>query len=298
MTLPPCQPTIDESGRELVQHGPARFPIACYHDDLAREPVPWHWHTELEALVISEGEAVVAAGTRRFTIRQGEGILINSGVLHAAWNHGRPDCRIHSAVFHPRLVGGREDSVFWTDYLQPLLGNKERECVLFDGSEAWSREAVQAIEAAWKNCAEQPPGYEFWTREALSRLIFLLSGHQLSAQPPRSGKSLREEGRVKLMLKYIHSHYASELNTSAIAHSAMVSESECLRCFRSVIGIPPIQYVMQYRVQKAAELLSASDLSIAEIGARCGFQDASYFAKIFHALKGLSPSGYRKKEGR
>ncbi len=54
MALSLCRTTVDDSAREL-KHGTAAFPIACYHDDLQTEPVPWHWHEELEVLVVSEG---------------------------------------------------------------------------------------------------------------------------------------------------------------------------------------------------------------------------------------------------
>lgn len=296
MALAPCGTKTDEQGRELAQHGSAQFPVACYHDDLTRESVPWHWHPELEAFVISEGAAVVAVGSARFTLGQGEGIFINASVLHAVWPHGRSRCRLYSVVFHPRLVGGSPDSVFWFKYLQPLLGGEGRECVRFDGTESWHGQAVQAMEAAWKSCADELRGYEFRTREELSRLIFLLSQHQPPVPPAKSGKVLRDEGRVKLMLEYVHQHYGSQLTAAAIARAAAVSESECLRCFRSIIGLTPIQYVTQYRVQKAAELLSASALTIAEVGAKCGFQDASYFTKTFHALKGCTPSVYRGRD--
>lgn len=295
MALALCCTKTDLRGRELAQHGSLQFPIACYRDDLAQGPVPWHWHTELEVLVVAKGLAVAAVGKRRFLLGPGEGVFINSEVLHAVWDREESGCRLHSAVFHPRLVGGGQDSVFWSDYLQPLLENENQECSLFDGSAPWHREAVQAIESAWTGCAEEPAGYEFEVRGALSRLIFLLSRHRPAPQACRPGKAAREEERVKRMLEYIHQRYASELTTAAIASSALISESECLRCFRRVIGLSPIQYVMRYRVQKAAELLSASALSVSEAGARCGFQDASYFAKTFRALKGCTPSQYRKK---
>lgn len=296
MAITPCGGALtDGRGLELARHGSAQFPATCYLDNLERDPVPWHWHTELEVLAVAEGAAVVAAGTGRFTLSQGHGIFINSGVLHAAWDPERTGCRIHSAVFHPRLVGGGEESVFWTEYLRPLLEDKGRPYVLLDPAEPWRREALQSIEAAWRACAEEPPGYEFWTREALSRLVFLLSGHPSGLASSRSERSQREAGRVKVMLEYIHGHYGGELTTAAIARSAMVSQSECLRCFRAVIGQSPIRYAQRYRVQKAAELLSASALSVSEIGARCGFSDASYFAKTFRALKGCSPSSYRKE---
>lgn len=294
MALTPCGAQTDAQGLELARHGSAQFPAACYLDNVTRNPVPWHWHTELEALAVAEGTAVVAAGTGRFTLRQGQGMFINSGVLHAAWSPEPSGCRLHSAVFHPRLVGGGEESVFWTDYLRPLLEDKGCPCILLDPAEPWQREALQALAAAWQACAEEPPGYVFWTREALSRLVFLLSSRPTGQARPRSERSQREAGRVKVMLEYIHGHYDGEVDTASIARSAMVSQSECLRCFRAVIGQAPIQYVLNYRIQKAAELLSASSLSVAEIGARCGFPDASYFAKTFRSRKGCSPSAYRK----
>ena len=62
MALAPCQTAVDSSGRELVEHGTTGLPVACYHDDLGRRDVPWHWHDELEAAVVTEGCAVVSAG--------------------------------------------------------------------------------------------------------------------------------------------------------------------------------------------------------------------------------------------
>ena len=55
MALSLCRTTVDDSARELMEHGTAAFPIACYHDDLQAEPVPWHWHEELELIYVQKG---------------------------------------------------------------------------------------------------------------------------------------------------------------------------------------------------------------------------------------------------
>ena len=96
------------------------------------------------------------------------------------------------------------------------------------------------------------------------------------------------------MLQYIQDHCEEEITVSGIAKSAAVSTSECLRCFHSTIGATPIQYVLQYRIQMAAGLLTETDRKIADIGMQCGFQDLSYFARMFRRLKGYTPSEYRK----
>ena len=85
------------------------------------------------------------------------------------------------------------------------------------------------------------------------------------------------------------------LTLEEIARAGMVSKSECLRCFRNVIGPTPIQYLNQYRIQRAAELLVTTDCKITEIGGLCGFQEMGWFAKTFRKLKGCTPSEYRRR---
>lgn len=295
MVFTACGLEMNQQRQERVQYGTRLFPIACYQEDLAREPVPWHWHPDLEIGVILRGTAVITAGTERLTVRQGEGFFINAEVLHALRSQDQSVCLLHSAVFHPRLVGGSVDSIFWQNYIQPLVADSARQSICFDGSEPWHAQAISAIEEAWKSCVEEPPGYDLQAREALSRLAFHLSRNRPAGGRAPTKKALRDEERIKLMLRFIQENYASELNTAAIAASAAISQSECLRCFRGTIGAAPIQYLKQFRVQKAAELLAATEEDVAEIGARCGFQDASYFSKTFRELKGDTPTAYRQE---
>ena len=101
------------------------------------------------------------------------------------------------------------------------------------------------------------------------------------------------------MLSCIHSHYGSELSTAAIAASASVSESECLRCFRSTIGTTPIQYLKQYRIQQAAHLLKETPEKVSEIASRCGFSDGQYFSKVFKKTLEITPIEYiRSRNGK
>ena len=267
--------------------------MACYDDELARETVPWHWHDELEAFVVIKGTALAAADTEKRLLRQGEGLFINAGVLHGVWAAEGTDCRLHSVVFHPRLVGGGMDSVFWQDYIRPLLEDTAPRSVGLDNSASWHGEAAAAIESAWHSCAAEALGYEFQVRGALSRVVVLLRGHCPARQCQPSEKDLRNGKRIKTMLRYVQEHYTGELTAGQIAASALISESECLRCFQSTIGLPPMRYVKQLRLQRAAELLTATEWPAAEIGAQCGFSDASYFTKSFREWKGCTPGDYR-----
>lgn len=295
MALSPCGTITDKSGKELVNHGTTAFPIGCYHDDLQRQYVPWHWHGELEAAIVTEGEAMVAADSERFYVKQGDAFFVNTGVLHGCWNVDDTSCRFHSIVFHPRLVGGSVDCVIWQNYLQPVLEDASFKSIHLDHRIDWQKEAIDAVEEAWSNCVNEPPGYEFQVRNALSRLIYLVAAHKNNIVKPLSAKTLRDGTRIKLMLEYIQRHFYEDITIDKIAQCADISESECLRCFKKTIGTTPIQYLKSFRIQKAAELLENTDEKIVDIGIQCGFQDMSYFSKSFRKVWGDTPSEYRKR---
>lgn len=295
MALSECIVEVDDLGRELLQHGTADFPIACYHDDLRAACVPWHWHEELEAAVITQGSCVVTAGTEKYVLRAGDGFFVNTGILHGCWDTDQTGCRFHSLVFHPRLVGGSGDSVFYRKYLMPVLQNHALEGLCLRREEPWQKEILQRIEDAWQFCAREEPGYEFRVRNALSELTLGLAVHLPEQEKHSGGKVLRDGQRIKTMLRFIHDHYASELDTASIAASAAISESECLRCFHSAIGTTPIRYLRQYRIRMAEQLLSATQLRIADVSAGCGFPDVSYFTKTFREMKGCTPSDFRRQ---
>ncbi len=63
------------------------------------------------------------------------------------------------------------------------------------------------------------------------------------------------------------------------------------------MSISPIQYLREYRLQKAAELLLVTDDKIKTIALNCGFNDMSYFTKSFKEFKGMLPGDYRKITG-
>lgn len=182
MALSVCRTVIDDFARELLKHGTAAFPIACYHDDLQTEPVPWHWHEELEVLVVSEGTILATAAGEKYRLEKGEGLFINAGVLHGDWPLNAGPCRLHSMVFHPRLVGGSPDSVFWQKYLQPLLTDPSRPCAVLRPGVEWQREAMNQMERAFRAVVNEQPGYEFKARAALSEMLFQLVGHAPAVQ--------------------------------------------------------------------------------------------------------------------
>lgn len=293
MDFPTCDISTTANGRELTTHGTEGFPSGFYLSDLYLHPLPWHWHDEIELLILTKGTVRFKTLSSEFILKEGDGLFFNSGVLHAAWDNDENEMVIHSIVFHPRLIGGYEGSIYWDKYLNPLLTDPSLKSIHFSKNISWQKEILNLIEESWQAGFYEKKEYEFNVRANLSHIIALLLSKNNSVQLPLSEKQLRDNHRMKSMLQYIEAHLSDSIEITEIAQAALISVSECLRCFKHSIGTTPIQYVKQLRIQKAAELLSFTELTITEVAVACGFQEMSYFSKTFRQTHGCTPSEFR-----
>lgn len=83
----------------------------------------------------------------------------------------------------------------------------------------------------------------------------------------------------------------------ALARHCHTSPRTLLRRFTAVLGVSPVQYVQQQRVERAKALLETTKLSVEDIAGRCGYQDASTLHKVFRQWAGLTPREYRARFG-
>jgi AraC-like DNA-binding protein len=102
------------------------------------------------------------------------------------------------------------------------------------------------------------------------------------------------EERVKEIQAYIHEHYANKITADGIARHLDVSRGECFRCFKKHMGKSLVEYINEVRLHKAAGLLKETEMSAIDISLECGFENASYFGKIFKELYSQAPAQYRK----
>ena len=96
------------------------------------------------------------------------------------------------------------------------------------------------------------------------------------------------------VLNYIDDHFAQDFPMTALAELAGVSSQHLCRIFKETMHMRPTEYLTYRRLGEAKHLLRHTCLSIAEIGAKCGFPDPGYFSTVFKRYEGMSPAEYRK----
>jgi transcriptional regulator GlxA family with amidase domain len=109
----------------------------------------------------------------------------------------------------------------------------------------------------------------------------------------------REQPRTdgKIMMKRAEGRRSQEcLRTlRSLAKKAHRSRSRLVRAFDATIGMSPMAFLRQMRVERMAGLLATTDLSIAEAARTVGWTDPLYASRCLHAAYGLSPIEYRRR---
>ena len=284
---------VDESGRELLEYGTEDFPIAFFDDDLTEISVPYHWHDELEIVIITEGTVRVRIAGTEFPLKSGEGYFSNSGILHAETLTSAAGHQ-HALVFSPRIISQKDDLV-WKTYITPVFRNPEIPFLRLRSSVPWQREILALAETAWDQGAYERKDYPLGVRSNLSKAFSIIVNNisEIENEAHYTNAFQRDELRIKKILVFIEKNYGKTLTTEEIAGSANISESTCLRLFSTVLGTTPIRYIMKFRLQKALEDLRKGDgRTVTEIAHSSGFSDASYFNRCFRKEYGTAPLQY------
>lgn len=120
----------------------------------------------------------------------------------------------------------------------------------------------------------------------------LYYGHAKLNDVKEEDSSLNQE-RIKPVLDYIEENFSYEVTLAELAALIPMSEGQFCRVFRQTMNRTPMQYIMRYRVMQSCHLLTETNKKIAEIANLSGFNNISYYNKVFLSIVGCTPKQYR-----
>jgi len=100
---------------------------------------------------------------------------------------------------------------------------------------------------------------------------------------------------IQRAIDYMRERYAEPISVRDVAGMLYLNTSYFCRAFKQVTGRTFGEYLTELRMEKALELLHASDLSIAAVAREVGYRDANYFSRVFTRIMGKTPSRYRQE---
>lgn len=100
---------------------------------------------------------------------------------------------------------------------------------------------------------------------------------------------------IKEALNFIEQNFQNNITIEDIASVCGINRSYFGKIFRNSIGRSPQEFLMNYRMTKATELLKLTSLSIAEIGSAVGYENQLHFSRAFKTIYGVSPREWRNQ---
>ncbi len=282
---------------EKKHHNTLDFPAAYYFVDSAHPQyhMSTHWHREWELIRIKQGTLTLHADHTEIVGHAGDFFLIRDGMLHGAVPE---NCVYECLLFDFNSL--LRSSELIQKYLRPIYRLELLPELLYPANAYPELHAMVAelMDAnAVKIAVPEASDYrDLITYSGLNHLFARILQKGLYTTNKEPGLKLPNRiGQIKSVLEYIDQQYQSAITLNSMAEVAGMNPKYFCRIFKEITQQTPMDYVIFFRIEQAAKLLSTTDLSVLEIAMECGFNDCSYFIRTFKKLKHVTPKQYRKR---
>lgn len=284
----------DENMMETIQHGSKEYPFRFYYDNLELfdfHCIEWHWHTEFELVYVETGTVYFGISDKQLALSEGQGVFINSKILHRYFSQGK--AIVPNFVLMPVFIAA-QDSLIYQKYVLPIMASP-MDYQIFSQDIPWQAEVLSLMREMMA-AQEKASDVELVNSYLIQKIWHILyQNTDIEHMGKKENYSASSQARLQLMMQYIHQKSAYNISLSDIADQAKVSKSTALNLFQRYLGISPVTYLVNYRLQEAAKLLASTEKKVTVISKDTGFDSVDYFCKAFKKYYKLTPTEYRKK---
>lgn len=261
---------------EAMERGTPDFPAELYHLDFShpRYQMCTHWHREFELMRVISGKFTLYLNEAEYVLGSGDSVLVPGGIVHGAQAE---NCVYECIVFSPGLM-------YVSAQCRSLVKGFAGQCYFYKDN--------KIMDKIFEALGKKEKGFQF---EFLSGIYMLIAdiAKNKSESAHHTVKNEKYE-KIKSALMLIEENYASHFTLSELAASCGMSPNYFCRFFKEMTQKTPFDYINIYRINVACEMIAAGQRNITEVAFACGFNDLSYFIKIFKRYKGVSPKAYLK----
>lgn len=232
---------------------------------------PVHIHASAEIVIVTAGTLEMTVGNKKYSIKRGQGLYITPFEMHSFCSPIHNKC--HVLLFSKELAG----------YFHEFLQNKEMTSHIFSLSQ-------ESLSLSERTLPDETNTADYFTAQAVLSLLCL--------DIVSSGQFIKKErcpdDVIAGALEYINHHFADDLSLQTVAHQIGIRPVALSKSFSKRFGKNFQSYVHFLRCNCAADMIKASNLTMAEIASCCGFGSIRSFNRNFKELYGIAPSEYKK----
>ena len=233
-----------------------------------------NWHENIEIQVCLEGEGYVLLDGDKISFSKGDVVVVNSNAIHYTYtaNELTYTCIIVDTAFCKQININYE---------------------LIDFVSKFNNNEVVALTEALTDIylTENYPLKVARLNEIILKILIIITENYSKIIKTEKPKPISNE-RVKRAVKFIRENYNRKLTLEEIAKHVFTDKFTLSREFKKITGQTVINYVNLYRCQKAIELIEGGE-NVIEASYKCGFENPSFFRKVFKKHVGKLPSKFK-----
>lgn len=204
---------------------------------------------------------------------------VNGKVLEFSTNNfclippNLPHSETHFADCTTFFIGFNDDTL-----------NLNEPIMLQDDEELTIKKLVNRV---FKEALEQKDNYMDMISLLLKEIIII------SKRIPNNSLSNKKTRDLSLVMAYIAENYSFKITIQQLLNITNYSEGHLRRLFKQQFGTAPLDYIIDFRLKKALEILENGNQSCTDIAFICGFSDSAQFSRFFKNKYGISPKKYQ-----
>ena len=274
---------------EQKRHGSHDFPIAYYYLDSSNPQyiMQTHWHKEFEILRVLKGCITVHLNNTEYTLNSGDILLIEGGCLHT----GEPkQCVYECVVFDPSMLKRQQNDTL-EKYISPIIYSK---MYVRNAIDPCDQEITDSVSDLFEAIRTMGSYFELKIYGLLFSLLAQLYGKKYLIPSDKSVHS-RQSQTVITLISWIEKNLSEPIDLNKLSSISGLSPKYLCRVFREYTSKTLVQYINELRIENACHEMSVNNKNITEASYASGFNDLSYFCKIFKQHKGITPKEFKKK---
>lgn len=233
--------------------------------------------------------------------------LLPSAAAQATWQHNRDrqKHRITSGqvlimpACQPHTIQWLQTAELMLFYIQPQFFTRAAQEAKIQDTASITAQCtatdpfIQQLGMAFRSTLQRNPEPGSLYLDSLATVLAVHLLDRYSIQPVQFPKDRLSKPKLDQVLDYIHSHLDQPIKLGDLARLLEISQYYFCRLFKRSVGIPPYQYVLQQRIERAKQLLRQPHIKIVDVALQCGFSNQSHLTKLFHQFTGITPKHYQ-----
>ena len=256
---------------------------------------PMHWHDEMEIVYVEDGEYIESVDFAEYHVKKGDIVLVNPSVLHSFRAYENKRTVFRSVIFNMNLLTGNSTDACSIKYFIPFA-EKSYICPVVISSDHPRYESIrQKVRNMISVYDEKGECFEIRLKAEVYGLFYELFRHVFVSDRGDSVIKDVTTKNIKAIIDYINENYMNSITIDELADTVNLSKHYFMRFFKKYMGMTCIEYINDYRLNIASNLLLTTRVQITEVAASIGITNLSYFNRIFKKIMGITPQQYREK---